>query len=60
MSKLAEILVKKGYKVFGNKNLSPDPIIAVDEKWLDNAEKCDQEQILESIINYCNSKLSRV
>lgn len=53
-------LKKAGYKVFGNKTLSDKPIIIVDEKWLDEAEKCDREGVLEQLINYCNSKLDRI
>lgn len=53
-------LKKAGYKVFGNKDLSDRPIIIVDEKWLNEAEKCDREGILEQLIKYCNSKLDRV
>jgi hypothetical protein len=60
MSKLAELLKKKGYKIFGNKDLSDRPIIIVDEKWLEEAEKCDREGVLEQLINYANAKLNRV
>ncbi len=57
MSELAEALKKRGYKVLGNLELFPDPIFAINEQWLNSADECDRERILEQIINYCNKKL---
>lgn len=60
MSDIEKQLKDAGYKIFGNKNLSDRPLIVVDEKWLDEAEECDREGVLEQLINYANTKLNRI
>ena len=57
MTKLKKRFKKAGYKLFGNKYLHKNPIFAMNAKWFNTADKCDQERILEAVIGFCKKKL---
>jgi len=54
-----DLLKMKGYSIFGNKKISPNPIIMVHTDMLNKAEKCDADELYQQIINFCTAQIKK-